>query len=141
MLCIVPKMDEQPVNNSEQTVPVEVVKPKRDYFFKKGNKFGNGRPRRSRAELEMIRQRILRVVHRRMMHEKDLDTVSMTDLLKFLATIMPKDNSLKVEVPHVNYISNVPRDTPELLDIKPEVENGEDKADELHGDQVLQDQP
>jgi len=84
-------------------------KPKKEYFFKKGNKYGAGQPPSSKKQMEFIRRRILRVVRRRIMHEKDLATVSTTDLLKFVSTIMPKDYSLAVK-PELNYISSVPRD-------------------------------
>lgn len=86
----------------------------RQYFFKKGNTYGKGRPQGSAKQIETIRRRILRVVQRRIFHEKDLHTVSTTDLLKFLATIMPKDLGIKVTPPEINYISNIPRDTPTL---------------------------
>ena len=45
------------------------------------------------------------------MHETDLNTVSTTDLLKFLASIMPKDFGLAIQAPQITYISNVPRET------------------------------
>jgi len=84
---------------------------KREFFFKKGNQYakGIGKPSTSKKQMEIIRRRILMVVRRRIMHEKDLSTVSTTDLLKFVATIMPKDYALAVR-PEVNYISNVPRE-------------------------------
>lgn len=93
----------------------------REGFFKPGNKYSKGRPPKSRSQLGFIRDRILRVVRRRLMREKDLDTVTTTELLKFLATIMPKDVGLSLQVPQVNYISNVPRQelittTVDLLD-------------------------
>jgi len=91
---------------------------KREYFFKKGNKFGKGQPQSARKQMEIIRRRILMVVRRRLYHEKDLSTVSTTDLIKFLGTIMPKDYSLAVK-PEVNYISNVPRE--ELPDVTPTI--------------------
>ena len=83
--------------------------PKKEYFFKKGNKYGAGQPLSSKKQMEFIRRRILRVVRRRIMHEKDLSTVSTTDLLKFVSTIMPKDYSLAVK-PELNYVSNIPRE-------------------------------
>jgi hypothetical protein len=77
-------------------------------FFKPGNKYGKGRP--PKKQIENIRSRILRIVHRRVMHEKDLDTVTTTELLKFLAAIMPKDLGISVQAPQINYISNIPRE-------------------------------
>ena len=47
------------------------------------------------------------------MQESDLKTVSTTDLLKFVSTIMPKDYALSVK-PEVNYISSVPREEDQL---------------------------
>ena len=76
------------------------------------------------------------VVRRRIMHEKDLHTVSTTDLIKFLATIMPKDYSLAVK-PEVNYISNVPRDEEALPPPEP-LQNG---IDEAVGEKILEEQP
>lgn len=86
------------------------MNPDRSTWFKPGNKFGQGRPRKSKSQIETIRRRILRVVHRRIFKEKDLESVSTTDLLKFLAQIMPKDFGLSVHPPQVNYISNIPRE-------------------------------
>ena len=80
-------------------------------FFKPGNKYSKGRPKNSKSQIEIIRRRILMVVQRRIMHEKDLSSVSTTDLIKFLGTIMPKDLSLGFQRPQVTYISNVPRDS------------------------------
>jgi hypothetical protein len=88
----------------------------RENFFKKGNKYSQGRPLGAKNILPKIRSRILRVVARRIMHEKDLESVTTTDLLKFLATIMPKDYELSLHPPQVNYISNVPRE-PERLEV------------------------
>ncbi len=85
----------------------------KEYFFKKGNKYSQGRPPGTKNQINIIRNRILRVVKRRVMHETDLETVSTTDLLKFLATIMPKDLSIAASSSQVQYISNIPRQEPE----------------------------
>ena len=77
--------------------------------FKQGNKFGKGRPPGSKNQLERIRGRILRIVKRRIFREKDLESVTTPELLKFLASIMPRD-FLTVQAPQVNYISNIPRE-------------------------------
>lgn len=75
------------------------------------------------------------------MHEKDLETVSTTDLLKFLAQIMPKDLTLSAtssEGP-MQYISNVPRDEIEdkVMEVPAEdVPNGDSKS-EASSDVVL----
>lgn len=100
-------MEETP----QAVLPVETSIPEKKNrgFFKPGNKFGNGRPPNNRAQIVAIRSRILRVVKRRIMHEKDLDTVSTGELLKFLASIMPKDQNLSPAT-QINYISNVPRE-------------------------------
>lgn len=78
--------------------------------FQKGNQAarGFGRPSGSKDQIKKIRARILRVVKRRVLKEKDLETVSTTDLLKFLAQIMPKE--MQVDTGHVTYISNIPRE-------------------------------
>lgn len=80
-------------------------------FFKPGNKFGKGRPFKSKNQIEPIRRRILSIVRKRIMHEKELESVTTTELLKFLSSIMPKD-FISVQVPQINYISTVPRDVP-----------------------------
>jgi hypothetical protein len=77
-------------------------------FFQKGNKYGQGRPGKTRNQIEPIRRRILQVVRHRIFHEKDLKTVSTNDLLKFLSSIMPKDG-MPTQATQINYISNVPR--------------------------------
>jgi hypothetical protein len=79
-------------------------------FFRTGNHYGQGRPPKSKNQIETIRRRILMVVRKRIMREKDLESVTTTDLLKFLAVIMPKDVGISVQAPQVNYISNVPRE-------------------------------
>jgi hypothetical protein len=80
--------------------------------FRPGNKAakGAGRPAGSKNQIEPIRRRILRIVKRRVMKEKDLESVSTGELLKFLASIMPKD-AMSIQAPQINYISNVPRET------------------------------
>jgi len=83
-------------------------------FFKPGNKYSQGRPPKNKCQIERIRSRILRVVRRRVMHEKDLESVTTTELLKFLAAIMPKDVGISVQAPQINYISNIPRELPIL---------------------------
>lgn len=80
------------------------------YRFQKGNKLAIGRPGKTRNQLEPIRRRILQVVKRRIFREKNLDTVSTNDLLKFLASIMPKDYLNAQQATQINYISNVPRE-------------------------------
>ena len=43
------------------------------------------------------------------MHETDLKSVTTTDLLKFLASIMPRD-FISLQAPQITYVSNVPRE-------------------------------
>lgn len=81
----------------------------REYFFKPGNKFGKGRPPGQAKVMETIRGRLLRVLKRRIFHEKDLETVKTADLLKFFVAIMPKDHTLTVRPQGLNYVSNIPR--------------------------------
>ena len=90
--------------------------------FKPGNKFGTGRPPKSKNQIENIRRRILFIVRKRIMKEKDLQTVSTTDLLKFMAAVMPKD-WVQIHAPQVNYISSIPREeeSVEVLPIDTEV--------------------
>lgn len=96
--------------------------------FEKGNKYGKGRPAKSKNQIEQIRSRILRVVKRRIFHEKDLETVSTPELLKFLASVMPKDLGIALRVPQINYYSSVPRElpppeTPQLSADIPQLDN------------------
>lgn len=78
-------------------------------FFKPGNKYSQGRPPKSKNQIEGIRRRIFFIVKRRIMREKDLSTVSTTDLLKFLASVMPKEGTNLANA-NVTYISNIPRE-------------------------------
>jgi len=79
-------------------------------MFKPGNKYGKGRPKGSTNRVGKIRDRIIRVLERRVMREKDLDSVPTEALLRFLSGILPKDLSLSVtKDPVINYISQVPR--------------------------------
>lgn len=93
------------------SIPSQPILPEKTrgvYQFQPGNKYGQGRPRKSKAVLETIRRRVLAVVSRRIFREKDLETVSTKDLLKFVADIMPKETG--IVAPQINYISNVPRE-------------------------------
>lgn len=78
-------------------------------FFKPGNHYSKGRPPKSKNQIERIRSRILRVVKKRIYHEKELETVTTTELLKFLASIWPREG-IHIQAPQLNYISNIPRE-------------------------------
>ncbi len=106
-------------------------------FFKPGNHYSQGRPPKSKNQMERIRSRILRIVAKRVYHEKNLESVTTTDLLKFLATIMPRDAFGIAVNPQINYISNVPRqvteaEQPPLLVEKTEGDNGSVHSSEVH---------
>lgn len=84
-------------------------------MFKPGNKYGKGRPKSSKNNLPIIRDRLFRILLQRIVKDKDLDSVSTETLIKFAASVLPKDLSLSVlKDPQITYISNVPR---------PEIEN------------------
>ena len=109
----------------------------REGFFKKGNKYGAGRPLTMKHQMEVIRRRILRIVSRRIVREKDLETVSTTDLLKFVATIMPKETTLGVAP--MKYISNIPReqivsDLMNTIDSDSQDGNNEDKTEPMESE-------
>lgn len=90
--------------------------------FQKGNKLGAaGRPKHSKNQIEPIRRRILSVVQKRIFREKNLESVETVDLLKFLASIMPKD--VHSQSTQVTYISNVPREEPTLIPRETIIEN------------------
>ena len=89
---------------------------------------GHGRPERSRKQLEQIRRRIYRIVKRRIYREKDLETVSTNDLLKFLASTMPKEQVGGGVAGVINYISNIPRGEVEKPAIEGKVINADAPA-------------
>jgi hypothetical protein len=79
-------------------------------MFEKGNKYGTGRPKGARNTLPIIRDKLFRILLRRITSEKDLESVDTTTLIKFAAACLPKDMSLSVNRdPNITYISNVPR--------------------------------
>jgi hypothetical protein len=110
-------------------------------FFKPGNHYSQGRPPKSKNQMERIRSRILQVVKKRIYHEKDLQSVTTTDLLKFLATIMPRDAFGIAVNPQINYISNVPRQVEQVEVTQPpllaETTEGENEQP-LHSGEVHQ---
>ncbi len=88
-------------------------------MFQPGNKFGKGRPPGSKNTLWKIKDRLFRILLRRIVKDKDLDSVSTETLIKFASACLPKDFSLAVNrPPEINYISNVPR--PEIIENKQE---------------------
>lgn len=89
-------------------------------MFKPGNKYGKGRPPKSRNNLPTIRDRLFRILLKRIVKDKDLASVSTSELIRFCSAVIPKDMSLNVSRdPQINYISMVPR--PEFP--RPEIEN------------------
>jgi hypothetical protein len=74
-----------------------------------------GRPKGAKNTLPIIRDKLFRILLRRITREKDLETVDTATLIKFASACLPKDMTLAVQRPaEINYISNVPR---------PEVDN------------------
>jgi hypothetical protein len=82
-------------------------------MFRKGWKGGPGRPKNSKSTLPQIRDRLFRILLRRIVRDKDLESVSTSELIRFASAVLPKDMSLSVNRdPVIQYYSNVPR--PEL---------------------------
>jgi len=82
--------------------------------FAPGNKLSQGRPKGAKNTLPIIRDKLFRILLRRITSEKDLESVDTTTLIKFAAACLPKDMSLNVSRdPVITYISNVPR--PEVI--------------------------
>ena len=82
-------------------------------MFKLGNKYGKGRPPKSRNNLSIIRDRLFRILLKRIVKDKTLESVSTSELIRFCSAVIPKDMSLSLSRdPTFTYISSVPR--PEL---------------------------
>ena len=81
-------------------------------MFTKGWKGGPGRPAQSKDTAKKIRNRLFRILLRRIVRDKDLDSVSTSELLRFFSSVIPRDISLTQEDKSIIYLSNVPR--PEL---------------------------
>ena len=82
-------------------------------MFQKGNKLGSGRPKGAKNTLPIIRDKLFRILLRRITSDKDLEGVDTATLIKFASACLPKDMSLAItKDPVITYISNVPR--PEL---------------------------
>ena len=78
--------------------------------FKPGYAGGPGRPKGAKNTLPIIRDKLFRILLRRITSEKDLESVDTATLIKFASACLPKDMSLSVtRDPVINYISHVPR--------------------------------
>jgi hypothetical protein len=96
--------------------------------FKPGYAGGPGRPKGSKNTLPIIRDKLFRILLRRITSERDLESVDTTTLIKFAAACLPKDMSLSVNRdPQITYISNVPR--PEVNNEYLPINNDEDNED------------
>lgn len=85
--------------------------------FKPGQAPGPGRPKGSKSTLPIIRDKLFRILLRRITSDKDLEGVDTATLIKFASACLPKDMSLAItKDPVINYISNVPR---------PDIQNNE----------------
>lgn len=133
-------MSDQPITQDPAPVAEVVIKgivpPQlQRYQFQKGNKLSLGRPGKSKTELELIRRRILRVLKRRIFREKNLESVSTTELLRFFASISPKDQPGKMQA-QINYISQIPRDGRQHLEQETVEITPVEKKDVPNGDSV-----
>jgi hypothetical protein len=82
--------------------------------FKPGQEAGPGRPKGSKNTLPIIRDKLFRILLRRITSNKDLESVDTATLIKFASACLPKDMSLAISKdPTITYISNVPR--PDLI--------------------------
>jgi len=77
--------------------------------FMKGNTYGRGRPKGSKNTAPVIRDRLCRILLRRIVRDKDLESVSTSELIRFLSSVLPRDVSLTREDRNIVYVSNVPR--------------------------------
>ena len=78
--------------------------------FKPGQQAGPGRPKGSKNTLPIIRDKLFRILLRRITSNKDLESVDTATLIKFASACLPKDMSLAISKdPTITYISNVPR--------------------------------
>ena len=79
-------------------------------MFEKGNKLASGRPKGSKNTLPIIRDKLFRILLRRITSNRDLESVDTATLIKFASACLPKDMSLAISKdPTITYISNVPR--------------------------------
>ena len=88
--------------------------------FVKGHTIrSGGRPKGSKNTLPIIRDKLFRILLRRITHEKDLETVDTATLIKFASACLPKDMTLAVQRPtDITYVSNTPRpEIPETLQV------------------------
>lgn len=76
--------------------------------FEKGNNYGKGRPKGTKNLLPEVRQRVLQALQKRISADKALTDVSTEVLIRFLASIAPKEIGVSV-TPQITYISNTPR--------------------------------
>jgi len=101
-------------------------------MFEKGNKLASGRPKGSKNTLPIIRDKLFRILLRRITSNKDLESVDTATLIKFASACLPKDMSLAISKdPTITYISNVPRPEPinEYVPIKIATNNDDNMHD------------
>jgi len=83
-------------------------------MFTPGHKLATGRPKGAKNTLPIIRDKLFRILLRRITSDKDLEGVDTATLIKFASACLPKDMSLAISKdPNIIYVSNVPR--PELI--------------------------
>lgn len=73
--------------------------------FQKGHKGGPGRPKKTRTTLEIIKNRVLNCLQRRLSLSKELEDVPTIELLKFAQYLMPKELNANIDVSHQYQIS------------------------------------
>ena len=92
--------------------------------FKPGQEAGPGRPKGSKNTLPIIRDKLFRILLRRITSDKDLEGVDTATLIKFASACLPKDMSLAISKdPTITYISNVPRPDMQNSELQQKSEN------------------
>jgi len=92
--------------------------------FKPGYEGGPGRPKGAKNTLPIIRDKLFRILLRRITSDKDLEGVDTATLVKFASACLPKDMSLSVNRdPTITYISNVPRPDAQNNELQQKPEN------------------
>jgi len=92
--------------------------------FKPGQEAGPGRPKGSKNTLPIIRDKLFRILLRRITSDKDLEGVDTATLIKFASACLPKDLSLAVSNDRViEYHSNVPRPDMQNSELQQKSEN------------------
>ena len=94
-----------------------------------------GRPAGYRKQLEKIRGRILRILNRRILKDKNLESVSTADLIKFAERLLPKNYNVGVAplLPYASPIDRTPLPATDAKEITEQIKK-ENKSHETRGE-------